>query len=95
MQHRQLLPLPGSAALLPSAWAQPSTRPIRLVVPDPPRGPLDTVARALAEKVKDRLVTVIVENRPGAGGNLVAQAAPDGQTLVMGEVATHAINPGL
>jgi tripartite-type tricarboxylate transporter receptor subunit TctC len=69
------------------------------VVPYPPGGPLDIAARALAERVKDSLGTVVVENRPGAGGNLgadlVAKAAPDGQTLVMGAVATHAINPWL
>jgi tripartite-type tricarboxylate transporter receptor subunit TctC len=81
----------------PVAWAQART--VRLVVPYPPGGPLDIVARALAERVKDSLGTVVVENRPGAGGNLgadlVAKAAPDGQTLVMGAVATHAINPWL
>jgi tripartite-type tricarboxylate transporter receptor subunit TctC len=75
------------------------TKTTRLVVPYPPGGPLDTVARALAEKTKEQLGTVIVENRPGAGGNigadLVAKAAPDGATLVMGAVATHAINPWL
>lgn len=79
--------------------AQPAGRPIRLIVPYPPGGPLDIAARALAERVKDSLGTVVVENRPGAGGNLgadlVARAAPDGQTLVMGAVATHAINPWL
>ena len=79
------------------AWAQPRT--IRLVVPYPPGGPLDIVARALADKVKDTLGPVVVENRPGAGGNvgadLVAKSAPDGTTLVMGAVATHAINPWL
>ncbi len=79
------------------AWAQART--IRLVVPYPPGGPLDIVARALAERVKDTLGAVVVENRPGAGGNLgadlVAKAAPDGNTLVMGAVATHAINPWL
>ncbi|MFM7704327.1 MAG: Bug family tripartite tricarboxylate transporter substrate binding protein, partial [Rubrivivax sp.] len=62
-------------------------------------GPLDVVARALAERVKDSLGTVVVENRPGAGGNLgadqVAKSAPDGSTIVMGAVATHAINPWL
>lgn len=81
------------------AAAQPAARPIRLVVPYPPGGPLDIVARALAERVKDTLGTVVVENRPGAGGNLgadlVAKSAPDGHTLVMGAVATHAINPWL
>ena len=80
-----------------AAWAQP--RVTRLVVPYPPGGPLDVVARALAERVKDTLGTVVVENRPGAGGNLgadlVAKAAPDGNTLLMGAVATHAINPWL
>jgi tripartite-type tricarboxylate transporter receptor subunit TctC len=85
------------SALLPTAWAQPRT--LRLVVPYPPGGPLDIVARALAAAVKDSLGTVVVENRPGAGGNLgadlVAKAAPDGNTLVMGAVATHAINPWL
>jgi tripartite-type tricarboxylate transporter receptor subunit TctC len=85
------------AATVWPAWAQART--IRLVVPYPAGGPLDIVARALAERVKDTLGTVIVENRPGAGGNLgadlVAKAAPDGNTLVMGAVATHAINPWL
>jgi tripartite-type tricarboxylate transporter receptor subunit TctC len=79
--------------------AQAQTTPIRLVVPYPPGGPLDIVARALADKVRDSLGPVIVDNRPGAGGNLganlVAKAAPDGLTLVMGAVATHAINPWL
>ena len=80
-----------------AAWAQGG--PTRLIVPYPPGGPLDIAARALAERVKDSLGVVVVENRPGAGGNLgadlVAKAAPDGRTLVMGAVATHAINPWL
>jgi tripartite-type tricarboxylate transporter receptor subunit TctC len=79
------------------AWAQ--TKPIRLVVPYPPGGPLDVIARVLAERTKDALGTVVVDNKPGAGGNLgadfVAKSAPDGHTLVMGAVATHAINPWL
>ncbi len=85
-----------AAASLP-AVAQAKV--IRLVVPYPPGGPLDIVARALAERVKDTLGTVVVENKPGAGGNLgadqVAKSAPDGQKIVMGAVATHAINPWL
>jgi tripartite-type tricarboxylate transporter receptor subunit TctC len=86
------------AAVALAASAQPA-RPIRLIVPYPPGGPLDTVARALADKVQPVLGTVIVDNRPGAGGNLgadlAAKAAPDGATLVIGAVATHAINPWL
>ena len=76
------------------------TKPIRFVVPYPPGGPLDQVARVLAEKLRDPLgQPVLVENRAGAGGNigadLVAKSPADGQTLVMGAVATHAINPAL
>jgi tripartite-type tricarboxylate transporter receptor subunit TctC len=82
-----------------AAWAQPAGRPIRLIVPYPPGGPLDSVARALAAAVKDSLGTVVVDNKPGAGGNLgvdlAAKSAPDGLTIVMGAVATHAINPWL
>jgi tripartite-type tricarboxylate transporter receptor subunit TctC len=96
--RRRLLTL----ATLASPWSVPAfaqTRPIRLIVPYPPGGPLDIVARALADKVKDSLGPVVVENRPGAGGNLgmdlVAKAAPDGLTIGMGAVATHAINPWL
>ncbi len=96
-RRRDLLTL-AAAALATPAFAQPG-KPIRLIVPYPPGGPLDIVARALAERVKDSLGTVIVDNRPGAGGNLgadlAAKAAPDGTTLVMGAVATHAINPWL
>jgi tripartite-type tricarboxylate transporter receptor subunit TctC len=100
LPRRALLALALAPALAPApAPAQTAARPVRLVVPYPPGGPLDIVARALAEKVKDSLGPVIVENRPGAGGNLgadlVAKAPPDGTTIVMGAVATHAINPWL
>ena len=66
---------------------------------DPPVNVVrDIVARALAERVKDSLGTVIVENRPGAGGNIaadaVAKAAPDGNTLLM-SYTSHAINATL
>ena len=84
----------------PAAAQNWPNRPIRFVVPYPPAGPLDQVARALAEKLRDALgQPLAVENRPGAGGNigadLVAKAAPDGYAIVMGAVATHAINPYL
>jgi tripartite-type tricarboxylate transporter receptor subunit TctC len=89
-----------TAAAAPSAQNAPyPARAIKLVVPYPPGGPLDTAARALAEQVRQSLGVVVVENRPGAGGNIgvdqVAKSAPDGYTLVIGAVATHAVNPWL
>jgi tripartite-type tricarboxylate transporter receptor subunit TctC len=86
------------AAALP-ALSLAQSRPIRFVVPYPPGGPLDILARALADKAREHLGVIVVENRAGAGGNIgadaVAKAAPDGTTIVMGAVATHAINPWL
>ena len=75
-------------------------KPIRFVVPYPAGGPLDTVARLLGQKVSESTKQpVIVDNKPGAGGNIgadaVAKAPPDGYTILMGAVATHAINPTL
>jgi len=93
-----------TAALFAATGAQAQsasfpTHPIRLVVPYPPGGPLDSAARALADRLKDSLGTVVVDNRPGAGGNIgvdhVAKSAPDGYTLAIGAVATHAVNPWL
>ena len=101
---RALLAAIGAAALLASAPlavadAYPA-KPIRFVVPYPAGGPLDTVARLLGAKISERLKQpVVVDNKPGAGGNIgadtVAKAAPDGYTILMGAVATHAINPTL
>jgi tripartite-type tricarboxylate transporter receptor subunit TctC len=76
------------------------TRPIRLVVPYPPGGPLDIMARAIGQKLTEAWhQPVVVDNRAGAGGNigadLVAKSPADGYTLLMGAVATHAINPSL
>lgn len=80
-----------------AVWAQ--TRPIRLIVPYAAGGPLDVTARVLAERVKDGLGPVIVDNKPGAGGNIgadaVAKAAPDGLTIGIAATATHAVNPWL
>jgi tripartite-type tricarboxylate transporter receptor subunit TctC len=74
-------------------------KPIRLVVPYAAGGPIDVTARLLAERVKDSLGTVVIDNRPGAGGNIgadaVAKAAPDGLTIGIAALATHAINPWL
>ena len=89
----------GAVGVPARAQGAAAGRPIRLVVPYPAGGPLDAMARVLAERVRDSLGLVLVENKPGAGGNvgadLVARSAPDGHTLVMGAVATHAINPWL
>ena len=99
MFRRHALSLIASLCATASLPSRAQSRPLRLIVPYPPGGPLDIVARALAERVKDALGVVVVENRPGAGGNLgadaVARSAPDGTTIVMGAVAMHAINPWL
>ncbi len=97
MQRRTLLI--SGVATLAAPWSHAQGRPIRLVVPYAPGGPIDVTARLLAERVKDSLGTVIIENRPGSGGNIgadvVAKAAPDGLTVGIAAVATHAINPWL
>ena len=76
-----------------------SNKPIHLIVPYAPGGPIDVTARLLAERVKDSLGPVVVENRPGAGGNIgadfVAKAAADGLTIGIAATATHAVNPWL
>jgi tripartite-type tricarboxylate transporter receptor subunit TctC len=87
------------AAVLPT-WAHYTERPIRLVVPFPPGGPTDIVARPLAQALGTALKqTVVVENRGGAGGSigadLVAKSPADGYTLLMGTVGTNAINGAL
>ncbi len=73
---------------------------IRLIVPYTPGGTADMLARTIGQKMAESLgQQIIIDNRPGAGGNigadLVAKAAPDGYTILMGTVATHAINPNL
>lgn len=71
----------------------------RLIVPFSAGGPIDITARVLAEGVRDTLGTVVIENKPGAGGNigsdLVAKAAPDGKTIGVATLASHAVNPWL
>ncbi|QNP50640.1 tripartite tricarboxylate transporter substrate binding protein [Diaphorobacter aerolatus] len=90
------------AAPLQSSFAQDNypAKPIRLIVPFPPGGGTDMIARAVAQKMSDQNKwNIVVDNRPGAGGNLgvdaAAKASPDGYTLVMGQTSNLAINPSL
>jgi tripartite-type tricarboxylate transporter receptor subunit TctC len=87
----------ASAALAAAPEAFPR-KPIRLVVTFPPGGPTDIIARTLAVRLQaDWGQPVVVDNRPGAGGNLgtdlVAKATPDGHTLVLGSLGPLAISP--
>ena len=107
MKRRHLvLAAAASAALLPVAsWAQPSapgypTKPIRLIVPFPAGGATDILARALSQKLGEKIgQTVVVENRPGAGGTIGADAAAksvaDGYTLLLATSSTHSIGPAI
>ena len=102
MNIRRVLALAATAALLPlAAGAQEfPSKPIKLVIPIPPGGGTDTVSRVVASALAEQLKwNVVPENRPGASGNLaiaqVAQAAPDGYTIVMGQSDNMALGPYL
>jgi len=99
LRMRRTVMLALAAAAWPAARAQ-STKPLRLVVPFPPGGSTDILARAIGAKLGPALgQTVVIDNKPGAGGSLgaseVARAEPDGQTLLMGHIGTLAVNPAL
>jgi tripartite-type tricarboxylate transporter receptor subunit TctC len=84
---------------LAAAQAYPN-RPVKLVVPFPPGGSLDFTGRLIAQRLSEMWgQSVVVDNKPGAGGNIgadfVAKSAPDGYTILMGALSTHAVNPSL
>jgi tripartite-type tricarboxylate transporter receptor subunit TctC len=108
MQRRQFLKAASAAAagyglLARSGVARAQSlagKQIRIIVPFPAGGPTDIVARPLAQMLGDALNAItVVDNRGGAGGSIgaeaVARSAPDGRTLLVGTVGTHAINPAL
>jgi tripartite-type tricarboxylate transporter receptor subunit TctC len=95
-----LLAALASAAALPLCAQDYPTRPIRIIVAYTPAGATDILARAVGQKMSEAWgQPVIVDNRPGANGNigteLAAKAAPDGYTLLMATAGTHGINPSL
>ena len=105
LNRRQLamtVPALAMTSLAPMSWAQSAypNRPLKVIVPQPPGGGFDFVARALAERLAKQIgQSVVVENRPGSGTLLgtdaAAKADPDGYTLLMGSVSNIALNMGL
>lgn len=100
-RHTDILLAAAALALTASAHAQQyPTKPIRIIVAYTPAGTTDILARAVGQKMTENWgQPVIVENRPGAAGNIgtemAAKATPDGYTLLMGTAGTHAINVNL
>lgn len=92
--------LPAAAQTSPAAAGAYPARPIRMIVPFPAGGATDILARALSQKLGEKIgQTVVVDNRPGAGGTIGAdaasKAAPDGYTLLLATSSTHSIGPAI
>jgi tripartite-type tricarboxylate transporter receptor subunit TctC len=90
----------AAAIALPLHAADYPSKPIRLIVPFAPGGPTDIMSRAISERITARLgQPLVVDNRAGAGGSigseLAARSAPDGYTMLLGHIGTHAINASL
>jgi tripartite-type tricarboxylate transporter receptor subunit TctC len=82
------------------AHAQYPSKPVRMVIPFPPGGATDIVGRVIAQQLSERWSQpVVVENRPGAGGTIgadaIAKSAPDGYSLLLATTSTHAVGPAL
>ena len=98
---RRLAMVIAAAAISGSAFAQAwPAKPIRIVVPFPPGGGTDIIARETSQRVaKATGWTFVIDNKPGAGGNLgvdaVAKSPADGYTIVIGQSSNLAINPTL
>src|SRR5215467_7481642 len=88
-----------AGAATPAGAQTYPTRVIKLVTPFTPGGPVDVMARLVADRLSQNLGTVVVDNRPGAGGTIgsrfVATAEPDGYTLLLGTSTTLAASPAL
>ncbi len=101
-RHHLLLAFAASLVFTPNmGWAQNyPAKPIRMIVPFPAGGATDILARALSQKLGEKIgQTVVVENRPGAGGTIGADAASrsaaDGYTLLLATSSTHSIGPAI
>jgi tripartite-type tricarboxylate transporter receptor subunit TctC len=97
---KNLLAIALLAAALPAAAADYPAKAIRIIVPFPPGGIADVICRVFAQKFTDAWgQPAVVDNRPGAGGNigadLIAKAPPDGYTIGIGSIGTHAVNMSL
>ncbi|HET9576496.1 MAG TPA: tripartite tricarboxylate transporter substrate binding protein [Usitatibacter sp.] len=104
MERRQFLmqcaAIAGAAAVPAMAQDAYPAKPIRLIVPFPPAGGTDTLSRAISQSITASTHwTFVVENKPGAGGNIgldaLAKSPPDGYTIAMGQTANLAVNPAL
>jgi tripartite-type tricarboxylate transporter receptor subunit TctC len=102
LTRRGVIAASGAMLAAPALRAQPAfpNKPLRMIVPYPPGGVTDIMGRLAAEAMSRQLgQPVVVENRPGAGGNIgskaAAQAEPDGHTMLLGTMATQGVNPVL
>jgi tripartite-type tricarboxylate transporter receptor subunit TctC len=100
MKFKQLLALLGASLVLSALAQNYPSKPIRLIVPFPAGGATDILSRALSQEMGKKLgQTVVIENKPGAGGTIGAlagaQAAPDGYTLLLTTSSTHSIGPAI